>query len=66
MHQTKSDIAKDIDEANAKECTNLVEKVKADLAKARKQWDEIQDDYDAVSKELDALKAKAEHRLMSA
>ena len=44
MHQTKSDIAKDIDEANAKECTNLVEKVKVDLAKARKQWDEIQDD----------------------
>ena len=40
--------------------------MKADLAKARKQWDEIQDDYDAVSKELDALKAKAEHRLMSA
>ena len=59
-NQTKFKIAKEINEANAEESTILVDEVKGDLAQAEEQRDEIQDDFDSASKELDALKSKAE------
>ena len=59
-NQTKFKIAKEIDEANAEEWTILVDEMKDDLAQAKEQRDEIQDDFDSASNELDALKTKAE------